>query len=233
MSRPLILAPATVTQQPKQYGGVSAGIRPALILLGSAPALNLANNKPFTRYNWTLADGVDVDGNIVQGTGYTTSICDPAGSTNGSSFVCIIRFKNTTSHNGGHLMTGKTSSQVANGFMASIKSNPDTLELNGGDAATFGNLSVIGLGAADGKYRTLVVQFLGATASAAYNGRYIGSVTVVAAGANPSGLAVLNYAAGASVDSGNPTDSSVSLAAVLIGKYDIVSLSANPWQIFR
>ena len=152
----------------------------------------------------------------------------PTVASPGSNFIAVVQYETLVDDNDGIFLAGKTSWSSANGFMFESKTDVNTLELNGGNGSTFPTVTVPAVGKADGKVHTLVVRYRGTNADVYFDGKYYGTVNIVAAaGAWLSGIGIANYA---STIEGNAHSRRFYLAAVVLDG-DPLSLSANPWQI--
>lgn len=207
----------------------SPGSVKMLLLPSVTNGLNLATNKGTIVTNITRK--VSSDGVVFAGQdGVVSKIEDSNATTGGSDFTVLMRYKNNTAASYLMFCAGKSVWSNSNGFSLWIEPDTNTIEINGGDSY-FPTLAVTGIGAADNKFHTLAVKYAGTTATVAFDGRYIGSLSITAAGVNPSGIGFLNYPGGS--DASYARDTDVSLAAILDNSYDIVSLSRDPWQVFQ
>jgi hypothetical protein len=229
MSR--LLSPTPWTQQPQQAVGINPSFGAVSVFNGASPLFDCVNAAQITGYNNGVSSTFEVGkagkNAFLWSTGHA-KIAIASAKSPGSSFTAVVQYENYIDNTSAIFMAGKTFWNLSEGFMFANKTNTDLLEINGGDGSTFPTISVPNVGKADGKIHTLVVQYRGTQARVAFDGRYIGAVTIGAAGAWPSGLAVGNYAGGNSV---NPSRKIYMAAVVRNG--DIISLSQNPWQVFQ
>lgn len=148
----------------------------------------------------------------------------------GQDFTFFAVFDNSGAVPDSSALAGtKAAYNVAYGFHLEFNSSQNALLIFGA-SGTWYTASIPGIGS-PGKIHSVAVRFKGTTVTVAYNGRLIGSGAITAAGAWTLPFALGNICDGAIASASLNTR--IYAGGVLLGDPDILSLSANPWQLFK
>jgi hypothetical protein len=227
-----LILPRRFFSQPQGVIEVDPELQAASAFLASSPYYDLVTRKPLVLVTAGQTEAGPGCLAVPLGTTQYARIESTNAVSPGSEFLAVVVYENTavqTGESAGILVGAKRAWNSSGGFMFESKDTEHLLELNGGGTSLWPKITVTGIGSFDGKIRTVIAHYKGTTVSVYMDGIFYGSATVEAAGAWADGVAYGNYPYGSA--SNQPKRRFYAGAILRYG--DPISISANPWQLFK